>query len=181
MNSENKVNEKVYNLYVTKVEQLNGLKNRLLANIGLGTEDNLDLALKIFRTRYDVVARDDGVAKNQAIHTSNTCLKAVFGDVISNWDAVDLLEGCDKLTCHVRELERLIHDESAILIGDYETIGTDDVPVIGIGHVAGGIANFYAFSNTWFNKLDGYIDSEWMPDKETEEKCMKYWEEHSMI
>ena len=154
------VNENILKFYNVKEKEFRRLKEHLVNDIGL----NVDIAIKLYRTRYVLVVRRNSekasTVEDQAIYTSNACLKVMFGDVINE----------------------VLNDKTAILISDYETIGEDNYSIVGIGHVINGnTAEFFSLSKHYNGKLDKYTDSFWEPDEEKKEKCMKFWRENGMI
>ena len=175
------VNENILKFYNVKEKEFRRLKEHLVNDIGL----NVDIAIKLYRTRYVLVVRRNSekasTVEDQAIYTSNACLKVMFGDVI-NEAVIDLLEEYDKLDCHLKAVKEVLNDKTAILISDYETIGEDNYSIVGIGHVINGnTAEFFSLSKHYNGKLDKYTDSFWEPDEEKKEKCMKFWRENGMI
>ena len=171
------VNENILKLYNIKEKEFYKLKDHLVNDIGL----NVDVAIKLYRTRHVLIVRYESEMEDQAIYTSNACLKVMFGDIV-NEAVIDLLEEYDKLDCHLKAVKEVLNDETAVLISDYETIGEDNYSIVGIGHVINGnTAEFFSLSRHYNGKLDKYTDSFWDPDKEKKEKCMKFWRENGLI
>lgn len=172
-------NENIFKFYKLKEAETQKLKDRINA-AGI----DADTAVKLYGTRHDLIIISDkperGLVEMQAGNTSDACLRALYGDAITE-EMLDLLEAYEKLTCHLRAIKDVVNDDTALLIRDYETIGEDNYDIVGIGHICGREPEYYSLSNYYNGKMDKYTDSEWEPTEEKKQKCMEIWKEKGMI
>ena len=170
------MNENIRKFYDKKMETLEKAKKYMERIFGEQTE----LAIDIFRTRYNTCLNSED-AEYQAKFTSNQCLKAVFGRIIDD-NVIDRIQNYDCIRDHINALEGFLNDDTAILIRQSHTVGTDDYDCIVIGSLSkfkdGLHQDFYMLSDEW-NGFGYGMPCEISDEKK--EKVVAYWKEKGML
>ena len=170
------MNKNIKKFYDKKMETLEKAKRYMDGIFG----DQTELAVDIFRTRYNTCLSSED-AEYQAKFTSNQCLKAVFGRIIND-DVIDRIQAYDCLRDHINTLESFLNDDTAVLIGQSHTIGTDDYDCIVIGSLSkfkdGLHQDFWMLSDEWNGS--GYGMTCEISD-EKKGKVAAYWKEEGML
>lgn len=174
------MNENIKKLYDKKVIELNKAKGFMLSIFD--SEEQLEMALKIFRTRHDIIyTADNRRLIRQAAYISTKCLKLVFGDVI-NEETVLRLEGYDCLIDHVETIQEYLNDDTAVLVREPYSIGEDDYDLIVIASLDKYLDGYH--KNYWalFDKYQGnFYGDEIKISIEKENKVIEYWKEKGYV
>lgn len=172
------MNENIRKFYDKKMETLEKAKKYMTGIFE--TEEQVELAVDIFRTRYELCMGTED-AEYQARYTSNQCLNAVFRRNIDD-DVIDRIQAYDCLRDHINVLEGFLNDDTAVLIEQPRTVGMDDYNCIVIGSLSkfkdGLHQDFWMLSDEWIGFGYG------MPceiSDEKKEKVVAYWKEKGML
>lgn len=173
------MNENIKKFYDKKMETLEKAK-KYMTDV-FGTEQQVELAVDIFRTRYELCMETEDAAF-QARYTSSQCLKAVFGKTIND-DVIDRIQAYDCLIDHINVLESFLNNETAVLVNDSYTVGMDNYNAIVIASIVkfkdGVHLDFWMLDDEWHGA--GGYGTPFEISEEKEKKVVAYWKEKGML
>lgn len=172
------MNENMKNFYNQKEAELNECTKYIIDNYDLKSKDQLNLAVRIFRTRYETSSK-----KYEKLHhldpirltgdrVSNKCLEILFGyEITTHTRFVTDLEAYDRLVNHLRIIETfIINKDSAVLIDDSC-----------VGYIDNIDKQPHFWALTYEYNGGGYVDFNYNPPQEKLEKSMKFWKENGFL